>query len=64
MKKRNEDRKKEIKHSLDKAKNSMRKKKILEEKIIRIKKLIERGEYKIPPEEVAKKMLEFFKRKH
>ncbi len=31
-------------------------------KVERIKKLIERGEYNISPEEIAEKMLEFFKK--
>ena len=32
------------------------------EKINRIKKLIESGEYDVPPEKVAEKMIEFFKK--
>ncbi len=32
-------------------------------KIKKLKELIERGEYNISPEEIAEKMLEFFKRK-
>ncbi len=32
-------------------------------KIRKLKELIERGEYNISPEEVAEKMLEFFKKK-
>ena len=32
------------------------------EKINHIKKLIENGEYDVPPEKVAEKMIEFFKK--
>ncbi len=32
-----------------------------QEKIRRIKELIEKGEYNVSPDEVAKKMLEYFK---
>jgi len=33
------------------------------EKIRRLKELIEKGEYNVPPEKVAEKILEFLKRK-
>ncbi len=49
-----------IKENIDKLKNSMKKKDNLDKKVELIKKLIQKGEYSIPPEDIAKKMLEYF----
>jgi anti-sigma28 factor (negative regulator of flagellin synthesis) len=52
--------KRKIKEDIGKLKDSMKKKDNLDKRVELIKSLIRKGEYNIPPEDVAKKMLEFF----
>jgi anti-sigma28 factor (negative regulator of flagellin synthesis) len=52
--------KKYIKENIDKLKKSMKRKDNLDKKVELIKRLIQKGEYSIPPEDIAKKMLEYF----
>jgi len=48
---------------LEKLKKYLEEEKVLRrEKIERLKELIDRGEYNVPPEKVAEKILEFLKK--